>query len=88
MPDAIAVSNPTSSVSADNILDQLEYCITTQELSKALKVARTTIDRWHNIGCPGSDGRLHRLPSFKLGHKRYTHRADLAAFLRALNAAS
>jgi len=88
MPDAIAVGNPSPAISADNVVDQLGHCLTTAELAKALRTTRTTIDRWHAIGCPGADGRLHKLPSFKLGHKRYTHRADLAQFLRALNAAS
>lgn len=73
-----------SAIDADAMVD-LGSCLTTSAVASRFGVTEATIARWRAVGCRGADGRIHVLPSIRVGGRFLTHRADLAIFLAALN---
>ena len=59
-----------------------------RDVALAARVTTSTVQNWLTVGCPGLDGKRHVLSTVRIGGRRYTHKADFAAFLDALNARS
>lgn len=76
----------TPAVDIDGIGDVIDESLTAEQIAKALRVSKNTVIRWWAVGVVGRDGRLYRLPSFRIGRRGFTRRADLNEFLAGLNA--
>lgn len=76
--------NPAA-IDADAMAVDLGSCLTTSAVASRFGVTEATIARWRAVGCKGADGRIHVLPSLRVGGRVVTHRADLAIFLASLN---
>ena len=75
------LSSPPASPTAGlhPLLDQRQDAHTLAEIAALFGVALSTIHKWLKDGCRGQ-----RLPSFRIGARRYVRRADAAAFLDSL----
>lgn len=74
------------SLDVANVGEVLKECLSRRQIMDALRTTDTCLHRWQGEGCLGKDGRMHVMPSVKIGHRYYTHRDDLASFVAAINA--